>query len=103
MKKFLILFLVLMGVAGLMAAPIHPPGVYSPETVLSGYELTAVTQDTVLAAAPLVIERPGQVLALSAIVFNSGMPQDYLTITVHNTGQGLGVGPTQPVDFPLLC
>jgi hypothetical protein len=103
MKKFLILFLVLMGVAGLMAAPVRPPGADSPEMLISGYELTAVTPDTVLAAAPLTLERPGQVLAAPAIMSGAGTPQDYLTITAHNTGRGLGVGPIQPVDCPLLC
>jgi hypothetical protein len=103
MKRLFVLFLVLMGAAGLMAAPVHPPGERSPEMVLSGYELTAVTPDTVLAAAPLTLERPGQVLAAPAIMFESGVPQDYLTITAYNTGWCLRVGPTQPVDFPLLC
>jgi hypothetical protein len=105
MKKLMILFLVLMGVVGLMAAPIHPPGVDSPEMVLSGYELIAVTPDTVLTVDPLSLEQPGQVLAVPAIMImsNSGTPQDCFAITAHNTGQGRRTAPTQPVDFPLLC
>jgi hypothetical protein len=107
MKKFIFLLLVLMAGIGMVSAlsdSIHPPGAPAPE-VLSGYGVyeAAVTPDTVLPAAPLSIEQPGQVIAILAIIFNSRMPQDRISITAFNTGQSPGIGPPRCVDFPLLC
>ncbi|MDR1253131.1 MAG: hypothetical protein LBK62_13375 [Treponema sp.] len=104
MKKLLFLFLVvMMVVAGLMAAPVHPPEVATPDTVLFGYELIAVTPDTVLTVAPF-IRQPGQVLPLPVIMtLKPGMARNNQIIAVIDIGRRPSVNRTQPVDFPLLC
>jgi hypothetical protein len=65
MKKLLFLFLVLMGVAGLMTAPIHPPGVFTLDTALSEYSVheAVVTSDMVLATQHF-LGLPASILAL---------------------------------------
>jgi hypothetical protein len=104
-KKFLFaLLIVMVGVFNLSASPIHPPGVDTPEMVVSGYSFEAVTPGTVLTLDPLAADSLGSIIAepVYLIVFG-GQPSDTLQVLTFDTGQS-GIGEViQKVRFPLLC
>jgi hypothetical protein len=98
MKKFFLFLVLMMGVFSLMAVSVHPPGVDSP--AMSGYELIAVTPDTVLALEPLIADSSGSIIAEPVY---GGWSSDTLQVVPFDTWQS-GIGEViQKVHFPLLC
>jgi hypothetical protein len=104
MKKLFVLFLCLMGVAGLMAAPIHPPGVDAPGMTLSVCGVETVSSGTVLAMAARTADYLGSVMAVAPIIdISAARPSDTLQVFITDISPMKTEAVVQPVDFPLLC
>ncbi|GHV91987.1 hypothetical protein AGMMS50268_24900 [Spirochaetia bacterium] len=110
MRKFLFALLILLvGMVGLSAGPLHPSGGSSLEIAISGYDgVVAVVPDAVLTVeAPLYAVPLDSVLLAEAVIDYAPIPaaphDTSLAVFVNNTGPLNRTVAGRYKSFYLLC